>query len=729
MSQLPDFFAPASNAKTLKVGNFVEGNCYRSLLAVWFIDILLLTDGHRRMGQGSRFLLDEDDEPAKLIGFTVTKIAGDKEDEPTALLIDGKKVARNAPAIAKELRKHADRFRQMPVSDDLSLFANVSLLGSVLGMNRAEQAVLCFAAMLDAIPMFKGSIDWMNVRLPLSKMAALIAQLTGNDGKEILAALQPESVLRASGIIQISDFRNGLGDTLDLVSGFGSLLCQPHASADTLIEKFVRKAEVTQLSVADYPHLAADSVMLTDYFASAIQGAETGCNVLFYGIPGTGKTEYAKVLADKLGMELYEISFADEDGDPVRGDARLRAYNLCQRILAGRSNALLMFDEIEDVFPMGGMWQMLFGDEDGAAGKNNAKAWVNRSLEQNRTPAIWITNNGRIDKAYLRRFDYSVRFAIPPQQVRKEMARLHLGAFNPGEDWLSRIASNEQFIPAQYERAAKLARLGAKGDTTRAIELAEMALDRSATLLGQKATPKRNVLHTEYDLRFVNTSLPLEDMLIGLNRERQGTFCFYGPAGTGKSEFARHIADRLGMPCIVRRASDILSKWVGESEKNIAEMFAEVRQQSAVLVLDEADSFLADRRDAQHSWEVTQVNELLTQMEAFDGIFVCTTNLMDKLDQASLRRFSFKLKFDFLNSDQRWAMFKNEFIRLGGNESDAADCEHPVRRLEKLTPGDFSAVARQLSVLGSPVTADGLYRQLQEECMVKGGSAGKIGFV
>jgi transitional endoplasmic reticulum ATPase len=95
-----------------------------------------------------------------------------------------------------------------------------------------------------------------------------------------------------------------------------------------------------------------------------------------------------------------------------------------------------------------------------------------------------------------------------------------------------------------------------------------------------------------------------------------------------------------------------LDKYVGESEKNIADMFAVARQQNAVLVLDEADSFLADRRNAQRSWEVTQVNELLTQMEAFDGIFICTTNLMEKLDPASIRRFAFKVRFDPMTPDQ-----------------------------------------------------------------------------
>ncbi len=79
-----------------------------------------------------------------------------------------------------------------------------------------------------------------------------------------------------------------------------------------------------------------------------------------------------------------------------------------------------------------------------------------------------------------------------------------------------------------------------------------------------------------------------------------------------------------------------------------------------------AGRFLSDRRDAQRNWEVTQVNEFLTQMESFDGIFICTTNLMERLDQASLRKFAFKVKFDYLTKPQRISMFRQKLTRLGG---------------------------------------------------------------
>lgn len=726
MNTLPVFLQ--SNSKHRSPAKLSEAmEYYRPLLATWLIELTLSLGWYKKNNARRRGNIIEDDGFSAVTGICA-EVLHDGENGDT-LTINGKTIKYTDAACARILKSQLGKFQKQSLRDDLSLLTNIETIGRVLGLSNAEKAILFFVAALEIFASFRNAISTLGHKTSLKSLCNIIAYLSGQAEAEIIAGLREDSTLVASGIVRVEHDNSDLEDKLALLSGLGSLLVQAHWSEEALMGRFLKKAGTPNLDLQSFPHLAQDTHALKSYLGNALKAREPGANILIYGIPGTGKTEFVKALASELCTNLYEISFSDDEGAPITGSDRLRAYNLCQRLLARKENALLMFDEIEDVFPSQGGFLSLFGlQEKGGEGKSG-KAWINRTLERNTTPAVWVTNNANIDPAYLRRFDYSIRFPVPPQQVRMAIARHHLCQFNPSETWLAQIAANEQMTPAQYERAAKVARVSSGDDTGRARALVEQTLDRSATLLGQKRTPARNALYTGYDLHFVNTNIAMPAILEGMKKRRQGTFCFYGPAGTGKSELARYIADELGMPCIVKRASDILSMWVGGSEQNIAEMFAEARQQEAVLVLDEADSFLADRRDAQRSWEVTQVNELLTQMEAFNGIFVCTTNLMEKLDQASLRRFAFKVKFDYLAADQRWEMFMREYIRLGGEADSAIEWQKQVCSLEKLTPGDFAVAARQFAILNVPVTAGELYRQLLEECSIKGGATGTIGFV
>jgi transitional endoplasmic reticulum ATPase len=677
--------------------------------------------GHR--GLYSAFLEDED-----VVSVTGFRLEIDPDDDKI-IWADGKRIKLTDSAISRLLKRHLENLRVKSVDDGLSFFANIELLGNILELNAVEKAIMSFATALDIFPYYKSIIASRTEKTSTRKLAQIIAHLTGHSEEDVRAGLREDGSLIAGGIIHLDDAICDLEEKIAVFRGISYLLLQHHENEDALIGKLLKRTSPPSLGLENFPHLTSDINAINSYLSKAINSNEPGTNILFYGAPGTGKTELVKAIAAKLNADLYEVDFADEEGKQVSGEDRLRAYYLCQKLLSGKHNSLLMFDEIEDVFPSQGGFLAMFGLAKKGSEAKSGKAWINRTLERNITPAIWLTNDPDIDPAYLRRFDYSTRFPVPPQQVRMSIARHHLGQFNPTEEWLARIANNEQMTPAQYESAAKVARVSSGSDMELALTLVEQTLDRSATLLGQKRTPARNILHTGYDLRFTNASIDVEKIIAGLKSKPRGTFCFYGPAGTGKSEYARHITDAIGKPLLVRRASDILSMWVGVAEKNIAQMFAEARQQEAVLVLDEADSFLADRRDAQRSWEVTQVNELLTQMEAFEGIFVCTTNLMEKLDQASLRRFAFKVKFDFLNPDQRWKMFLNELVRLGGNSEFDTNWESQVRGLDKLTPGDFSVAARQFDVMDIQVTPGELFRLLQEECNVKGSPTGKIGFM
>ncbi len=687
-----------------------ETTPYRAVLGRWLIDLALLLDwgGSRRK---SRFLHRascwDNEEFLALTGLD----EGDEdedEDEDGRFRSPGRRLQR--------LQQRRAELARIDLSPDLPLVRNLDLLARLVGLGEAEQAVLAFAVLLHGDRVFYQAIAQQSQGASTPLLCKLLARLTGFSPDDIRAALQPTAALLATGLVELTARPVDLEDKLDVRKNLANLLLAPHADPEGLMACFLKRSPRRTLTVANFPHLSRDTAAASGLLHAALQNKIVGTNLLLYGPPGVGKTEYAAVLAEAVGAELYEVDYADEDGDPIRGERRLRAFNLGQRLLARRDNALLLFDEVEDVFEHNPFAE-LFGGRGRAAG---GKAWINRTLENNPAPALWLTNDAdSMNRAYLRRFDYSIRFSTPPPSVRIEIARHHLGDWAGEDDWLARIAAHEQLTPAQLERAAKLARHAGNGDLETNRALVRQALDGSATLLRQQRAPVRNRVPTGYDLRFLNVDQDIPKLIAALQRRPHGVFCFHGPAGTGKSELARHLADRLEKPLLVKRASDLLGMYVGQTEQGIAAMFDEARQHDAVLVLDEADSFLRDRRGAHRSWEVTQVNELLTQMEAFEGIFIATTNRMETLDAASLRRFPWKIRFDGLKPAQRWGLFAQEFVRLGGQLAEAEDYKAAVWRLERLTPGDVAAVVRQYELWDETPSAGEFHDRLAVEVAAK----------
>lgn len=123
------------------------------------------------------------------------------------------------------------------------------------------------------------------------------------------------------------------------------------------------------------------------------------------------------------------------------------------------------------------------------------------------------------------------------------------------------------------------------------------------------------------------------------------TLLFHGPPGTGKTATAEGLAHALGRPILAVQADQVLSCWVGETEKRLARAFDEAARSNAVLLFDEADSFFYDRADAQRTWEVSQANLLLTRLELYEGVCILATNRADVLDPALARRISLKVEF------------------------------------------------------------------------------------
>jgi len=194
-------------------------------------------------------------------------------------------------------------------------------------------------------------------------------------------------------------------------------------------------------------------------------------------------------------------------------------------------------------------------------------------------------------------------------------------------------------------------------------------------------------------------------------------------------DFACYTA--LDCRVLTRMGSDLLSMYVGGTEKNIRLAFREAEAEHAILFIDEADGMFQSREFAVRSWEITQVNELLGAMENFNGVLICATNFCDNLDAATIRRFTFKLEFDYLDAAGKRLFYQ----RMLGNLCQVPLTVMQERRLaeiDHLTPGDFRTVRQAWYYLGNQTLShDRLLESLEEENRAKrqrGSAGGRIGF-
>ncbi len=555
-----------------------------------------------------------------------------------------------------------------------------------------------------------------------------LAKILGLPRSKVQKALARGGALTQSGLLclEMGDAQ-GLGNKIMLLNqAFIDALFIPDVTPLQLIRKSVRRGAAPKLALEDYPHLEPDLAVLRPYLRRALEDRRAGVNVLLYGPPGTGKTELARALAMELGTELLEVVSEDDDGDLIDSARRVQAYNAAQRLLA-RSRSLVLFDECSDAFADSGPG---VSSRYMARALRSGKAWFNQALERNPVPTFWLTNDASsMDSALLRRFDVVVEMDVPPRSVRHKIAQgcCHGVA---SADAIDVLADSSALAPAVLSRAAtvmgELARDPAAQPTDATLlRLVNQTLRVQGHAEVRAKDPTR--LPEVYEPSLVHADADLLALGDGIRRAGAARLCLYGPPGTGKSAYARWLAQHLDKAFQLRRASDLVSMWVGQTEKNIARAFREAEQEGAVLVLDEVDSFLRNRHSAERSWEVTEVNEMLTQMESFAGVFVATTNLLDSLDPASLRRFDLKVRFGYLRPAQAAELLRRHCCALRLDAPEGAAIAR-ISQLATLTPGDFAAVVRQ-HAFHPFTTAGAMLDALTVECSLKSGGRQAIGFV
>jgi AAA+ superfamily predicted ATPase len=473
---------------------------------------------------------------------------------------------------------------------------------------------------------------------------------------------------------------------------------------------------------------------------------EHGINILLYGVPGTGKTEFCRSLANELKSQLYEIN-STENSESSKGDVfnRYVAFYLCQNSIP-RDNAIILIDEADELLnsSSNGLFAMF-----GADSRNSEKNKINELLDNTKSVNIWITNySSAIDESTRRRFDYSVEFIKFGFTQRLNtwqtaVQKYHLQQYFTAED-LNRLAKefnlnaggidialrNFRRLPEPKRQINTLLEL-----IVRHLELMEPGYAKQSKLKpvknyrldglnikGEQDINDAMEIVTEFS-RFMATPEYQNSEIRNMN------MLLYGAPGTGKTEFVKYLAQQTGRELVMKSCSDFLNMYVGETERIIRQLFSEAENDGAILFIDEADGLFFDRNNSMRSFETSRVNELLVCMENFSGILICSTNFKKNMDFASLRRFNLKFEFDYLDNNGKLIFYNNFFAKLTG-QLNQIEGQQQLAAINNLTPGDFKAVYNRYAFFRqTKLSPQILLNALQNEVEHKQGKvASQIGF-
>ncbi|MBU4481684.1 CDC48 family AAA ATPase, partial [Patescibacteria group bacterium] len=475
-------------------------------------------------------------------------------------------------------------------------------------------------------------------------------------------------------------------------------------------------------------------------------GIEAPKGVLLYGPPGCGKTLIAKAVANETDAYFTAISGPEIIGK-FYGESEGRLREVFEE---AKSNApaILVIDEIDAIAPkreeMGGEKQVerrvvaqLLALMDGLESRGNLVV-------------IGLTNiPNTLDPALRRpgRFDREISIPIPDKNGRKGILEIHTRGMPLAKDVdLDKLAEiTHGFVGADLEALAREAAMSSLREIMPEIEFEKEYIPYKK-LLGLEVTMdhfREALKEVEPSaLREVFTEIPdvkwedvggLEDIKEILKEtiewplkyselfEKAKTkppkgILVYGVPGTGKTLLAKAVASQCGVNFISVKGPALMSKWIGEAERGVREVFKKAKQSSpCIIVFDEIES-LVPRRDIEEASGVSQrvVGQFLSEMDGLEelkGVVVIgTTNRLDLVDPALLRagRFDFLLELPKPDEKTRFEIFKihtrgkplaEDACPVRNRISNGVDLKNLAKETEGLTGADIEAICQKASML------------------------------
>lgn len=492
-------------------------------------------------------------------------------------------------------------------------------------------------------------------------------------------------------LINLNDLGSIWDNTALLVSDYmRSAMKAPNARKNSRMTEDVQPVYSFDDLLLDENHLKEIKSLCKTYTES-----KEALTFLFQGPSGVGKTTLAHAIARYMNKRLLLVKVGSADDYALR----YKIEYFCE--LASNRNFILFFDEADSLFRT-------------SVDKEETAGWARILFQEFKGVAIFTTNY-TLPYAFDRRMTYALNMKDLPQAQKTILLKKY--ASKRGlllKDHETKELASIDISPGYYENIFRLAtslngKISYENLKKSFIRRAEFLLSEADIEKYQKAPqPHKTLYFNESQEKLLR---PLETAIQKIVEfpdlfPRGLKSIFTGPPGVGKTAYAKQIADKFELDFVSLSASDILSPYVGESERNIRRILknSDKKKHQKVIFLDEVESLLSSRDLAQRTWEFSLSNETLKRLDEYQGIILAATNRYDIIDTAFKRRFLFKIDFSYPSKEIRKKIWLDKCPKLSKKEIE-------IVSTYELTGADIEDISfRVINFLGFS------FAQILEEC-------------
>jgi SpoVK/Ycf46/Vps4 family AAA+-type ATPase len=526
----------------------------------------------------------------------------------------------------------------------------------------------------------------------VSDVDIVIAETLGLKADELSCAIQ---LISNTSLFEQRD-RSIFGLLLMPYALANNLMKQKANSYHDLLNGLYYQIPKTSLTLNDYPHIELSYV--SEYLKYAVNNKEAGVNILLHGSAGTGKTSLSQILSRYAKANLIAVKASGEnlfknmdeiDSEQSIPHLRLQHYRLMQKLFKPDNFSCLLLDEAEDIF------------SEYANGLKVSKDKLNTTLETNILPCVWITNHiDCLPESVIRRFSYVLSVDIPPKHIKASILAIPLKGLWLSQDYKNGLANIPDLAPAHVVNASNIAKaLHLTGKN--AEHCIDHYIEECLSACGKNISVTTYKPEMEFDPRFINLSgshTKIEEIIDTVSNFTGSRSLLLGPAGTGKSALVHHIAQTLEQELITIKPSDVLSMYHGQDQKNIEMLFKKASDTNSLIFFDEVDSVLTSRDITSELHQKQLVNQILIELDRTEQTVFAATNYAKNLDSALLRRFDFKLNFQYLTTKQVLTLYEEYFGKCSLTITER------LMKLYNLTPGDFAIAVRRNCMSKKPLS-------------------------